>query len=116
MLATPEMDEHYRALMARPELGGVAAEARELVAAGVVTERESWGIVYSLSVSTVATAAAVTLAAGLSVEQGTWERMADPADVRRGRRRGDPDRQPVPPGQPVRARAVRDRRRRRAAR
>jgi len=79
MLSTEEMDEHYRALMARPELGGVAAEARALVAAGVVTEREAWGIVYSLSVSTVATAAAVTLAAGLSVEQGTWERMADPA-------------------------------------
>ena len=79
MLSTEAMDEYYRALMARPELGGVAAEARELVAAGVVTERESWGIVYSLSVSTVATAAAVTLAAGLSVEQGTWERMADPA-------------------------------------
>jgi cytochrome P450 len=79
MLATEEMDEYYRALMARPELGGVAAEARALVAAGVVTEREAWGIVYSLSVSTVATAAAVTLAAGLSVELGTWERMADPA-------------------------------------
>jgi len=79
MLSTEEMDEHYRALMARPELGGIAAEARALVAAGVVTEREAWGIVYSLSVSTVATAAAVTLAAGLSVEQGTWERMADPA-------------------------------------
>jgi cytochrome P450 len=79
MLSTAEMDEHYRALMARPGLGGVAAEARALVAAGVVTEREAWGIVYSLSVSTVATAAAVTLAAGLSVEQGTWERMADPA-------------------------------------
>jgi len=79
MLSTEEMDEHYRALMARPELGGVAAEARALVAAGVVTEREAWGIVYSLSVSTVATAAAVTLAAGLSVEQGTWERVADPA-------------------------------------
>jgi len=79
MLSTEEMDEHYRALMARPELGGIAAEARALVAAGVVTEREAWGIVYSLSVSTVATAAAVTLAAGLSVEQRTWERMADPA-------------------------------------
>jgi pikromycin synthase len=79
MLSTEEMDEHYRALMARPELGGIAAEARALVAAGVVTEREAWGIVYSLSVSTVATAAAVTLAAGLSVEQGTWERVADPA-------------------------------------
>ena len=64
MLSTEEMDEYYRALMARPELGGVAAEARALVAAGVVTERESWGIVYSLSVSTVATAAAVTLAGG----------------------------------------------------
>jgi len=79
MLTTAAMDEYYRALMARPGLGGVAAEAKALVAGGVVTEREAWGIVYSLSVSTVATAAAVTLAAGLSVEQGTWERMADPA-------------------------------------
>jgi cytochrome P450 len=81
MLSTEEMDEHYRALMARPGLGGVAAEARALVAGGVVTEREAWGIVYSLSVSTVATAAAVTLAAGLSVELGTWERMADPVQA-----------------------------------
>jgi cytochrome P450 len=81
MLSTEEMDQHYRGLMARPGLGGVAAEARALVAGGVVTEREAWGIVYSLSVSTVATAAAVTLAAGLSVEQGTWERMADPVQA-----------------------------------
>jgi len=79
MLTTAAMDEYYRALMARRGLGGVAAEAKALVDGGVVTEREAWGIVYSLSVSTVATAAAVTLAAGLSVEQGTWERMADPA-------------------------------------
>ena len=47
----------------------------------MITEREAWGIVYSLSVSTVATAAAVTLAAGLAVEHGLWERMADPADA-----------------------------------
>jgi pikromycin synthase len=79
MLSTEAMDEHYRALMARPRLSGVAAETRELVAKGVLTEREAWGIIYSLSVSTVATAAAVTLAAGLSVEHGLWERMADPA-------------------------------------
>ena len=42
-LAAPEMDAHYRALMARPDLSGVAAEARDMVAAGVLTERESWG-------------------------------------------------------------------------
>jgi cytochrome P450 len=81
MLSTDDMDGHYRALMARPRLGGIAAQTRELVAAGVLTEREGWGIVYSLSVSTVATAAAVTLAAGLSVEHGSWERMADPAQA-----------------------------------
>jgi cytochrome P450 len=81
MLSTAGMDEHYRALMARPPVGGVAAQTRELVATGVVTEREAWGIVYSLSVSTVATAAAVTLAAGLAVEHGLWGRMADPADA-----------------------------------
>ena len=107
MLTTAEMDEHYRGLMARPDLGGVAAEARELVAAGVITEREAWGIVYSLSVSTVATAAAVTLAAGLVRRaRDCGSGMADPAHARRRRRGGDPDRQPVPPGQPVRARAV----------
>ena len=78
MLTTAEMDGYYRDVMARPRLGGVAAETRELVASGVLTEREGWGILYSLSVSTVATAASVTLAAGLSVEHGTWERMADP--------------------------------------
>lgn len=81
MLSTDAMDGHYRALMARPELGGVMGETRELVAAGVLTEREAWGIAYSLSVSTVATAAAVVLAAGLSVEHGSWERMADPAQA-----------------------------------
>jgi cytochrome P450 len=79
MLSTPEMDGFYRDLMARPRLGGVAAAARELVTSGVLTERESWAVLYALSVSTVATAAAVTLAAGMSVEHGTWDRMADPA-------------------------------------
>jgi cytochrome P450 len=81
MLSTTAMDEYYRDLMARSRLGGVAAEARALVASGVLTERESWAVLYALSVSTVATAAAVTLAAGLSVENGTWDRMADPADA-----------------------------------
>jgi cytochrome P450 len=94
MLTTEAMDERYRSLMARPGLGGVAAQARALVAAGVVTEREAWGIVYSLSVSTVATAAAVTLAAGLSVEHGTWERAVDPehanAAVQEAIRLGNP--------------------------
>jgi cytochrome P450 len=81
MLTTEAMDEYYRTLMARPRLSGIAAETRELVATGVLTEREAWGIIYSLSVSTVATAAAVTLAVGLSVEHGSWERMADPASA-----------------------------------
>jgi cytochrome P450 len=81
MLSTAGMDGYYRDLMARPGLGGVAAEARELVASGVLTEREVWGIVYSLSVSTVATAASVTLAAGLSVEHGTWHHLVDPAQA-----------------------------------
>ena len=81
MLTTTAMDGYYRDLMARPRLGGVAAEVRELVASGVLTEREAWAVLYSLSVSTVATAAAVTLAAGLSVEHGTWDRLVDPADA-----------------------------------
>jgi cytochrome P450 len=81
MLTTTAMDGYYRDLMARPRLGGVAAEARELVASGVLTEREAWAVLYSLSVTTVATAAAVTLAAGLSVEHGTWDRLVDPADA-----------------------------------
>ena len=63
-LATPEMDDYYRSLMARPQLGGVAAAARELVGSGVITERESWGIVYSIAVSAVATATTITLAIG----------------------------------------------------
>jgi hypothetical protein len=35
----------------RPQLGGVAAAARELVGSGAPTERESCGIVYSIAVS-----------------------------------------------------------------
>jgi cytochrome P450 len=81
MLSTPEMDDHYRAVMARPPTRGVAAEAHELVARGVISEREAWGIVYSLSVSAVATAASVGLAVGLAVEHGLWDRMADPVDA-----------------------------------
>ena len=65
MLSTPEMDDHYRgvdgATPTRRRRGGGTRARR----AGVITEREAWGIVYSLSVSTVATAAAVTLAVGL---------------------------------------------------
>jgi cytochrome P450 len=76
-LATPEMDGHYRSLMARPQLGGVAAAARELVGSGALTERESWGIVYSIAVSAVATATTITLATGLSVEHDLWPRMID---------------------------------------
>ena len=80
-LSTPEMDEHYRALMARPDLHGVAAQARDLVRSGVLGEREAWGIVYALSVSAVATATTVVLATGLAVVHGQWHRMTDPAFV-----------------------------------
>jgi cytochrome P450 len=48
----------------------------------VVTEREAWGIVYALSVSAVATATAITLATGLSIEHGLWPRMAEAAAAR----------------------------------
>ena len=80
-LAPPGMDEHYRSLMARPHLRGLAAAARDLVGSGVITERESWGMVYSISVSSVATAATVTLTAGLSVEHDLWHRMTDTGDA-----------------------------------
>ena len=73
-LATPEMDAHYRALMARPDLSGVAREARDMVAAGVLTERESWGVLYSVSVSAVATATAAALTVGLLLEHDLWHR------------------------------------------
>jgi cytochrome P450 len=79
---TDELDDHYRALMARPDLGGVAAAARELRDRRVVTEREAWAIVYALSVSAVATATAITLATGLSIEHGLWPGMADAARAR----------------------------------
>jgi len=80
-LAEPEMDEHFRALMARPHLGGVAAAARDLVGSGVITERESWGILYAISVSAVATATTITLTAGLGVEHDLWHRMVDNEDA-----------------------------------
>jgi cytochrome P450 len=79
---TEELDGHYRGLMARPGLGGVAGAARELRDREVITEREAWGIVYALSVGAVATATAVTLAAGLGVEHGLWPAMADAARAR----------------------------------
>jgi len=82
-LAPPGMDDHYRSLMARPHLGGVAAAARDLVGSGVITERESWGMIYSISVSSVATAATITLTAGLSVEHDLWHRMTDTEDALR---------------------------------
>jgi cytochrome P450 len=81
-LATPEMDAHYRALMARPDLSGVAAEARDMVAAGVLTERESWGVLYSVSVSAVATATAAALTVGLVLEHDLWPLTAEPAQAR----------------------------------
>lgn len=78
-LASPEMDEFYRALMERPDLRGIAAEARDLVRSGVLGEREAWGILYALSVGTVATATALILAVGLTVEHGLWDRMTEVA-------------------------------------
>lgn len=81
-LATPEMDDHYRALMARPDLRGVAAQTRDLVRSGTLGEREAWGILYSMSVGAVATATSLILAVGLAVEHGHWHRMADAAFAR----------------------------------
>jgi hypothetical protein len=81
-LATPEMDDRYRALMARPDLRGIAAEARDLVRSGALGEREAWGVLYAVSVSAVATATAITLTVGLGVEHGLWHRMTDVGDVR----------------------------------
>ena len=81
-LAPPGMDDHFRALMARRDLRGVAAAARELVRAGTLTEREAWGIVYALSVSAVATATAITLAVGLGVVHDLWPGLADPSRAR----------------------------------
>lgn len=77
-----ELDEHYRGLLARPGLGGVAGAARDLRDQQAITEREAWGIVYALSVGAVATATAVTLAVGLSVEHGLWAGMTDAARAR----------------------------------
>jgi cytochrome P450 len=77
-VATPEMDAHYRGLMARPGLTGVAAEARDLAAAGILTERESWGVLYAISVSAVATATVATLTVGLALEHDLWHLMGDP--------------------------------------
>ena len=77
-LAAPEMDDRYRAVLARPGLGGVAGQAREMVAAGVLTERESWGVLYAISVGAVATATMAALAVGLSLEHDLWHRMTDP--------------------------------------
>jgi cytochrome P450 len=81
-LATAEMDAHYRAVMARPDLSGVAAEARDLVTAGVFTERESWGVLYAISVSAIATATTAALAVGLTLENDLWPQMADPVRAR----------------------------------
>jgi cytochrome P450 len=81
-LATPEMDDRYRALMARPDLRGVAAVARDLARSGALGEREAWGIVHAISVSAVATATTITLTVGLGVEHGLWPRMTEVADVR----------------------------------
>jgi cytochrome P450 len=83
MLAEPEMDDRFRAVMARPTLGGLAAQSRDLVAAGVMGEREAWGVLYAISVSAVATCATIALAIGLTVEHGHWDRMVD-SDFARG--------------------------------
>jgi cytochrome P450 len=77
--ATDAIDDHFRELMARPGRGGVAGAARELRDRELITEREAWGILYSLSVSSIATATAITLAVGLSIEHGMWPGMADTA-------------------------------------
>ena len=79
--ASPEMDEYYRALMARPGLGGVAATARDMVRSGLLGEREAWGILYAISVSAVATATSFILTVGLTVEHGIWNRMTELADA-----------------------------------
>lgn len=81
-LAPPGMDDHYRALMARPGRAGVAAAIRELVGSGVLAEREAWGMLYAISVSAVATATTITLAVGLGVEHHRWPRMTDAAGLR----------------------------------
>lgn len=81
-LSTPEMDAHYRALMARADLSGVAAQARDLATAGVLTERESWGVLYAISVSSIATATAAALTVGLLLEHDLWHRTAEPEYVR----------------------------------
>src|SRR3954452_20752947 len=110
------MDEDYRELMSRTGLTGVAAEARDLVRAGTLSERESWGALYAISVSAVATR-----------DDGDADRRPRPRerpvapDGRPGAGAaggggGSPARHPVPAGQPVRPRAVHRRRRRGAAR
>jgi oxidation protein CepF/oxidation protein CepG len=81
-LATAEMDEYYRAVMTRPGLSGVAAQAREMVADGVLTERESWGVLYGISVGAVATATTATLTVGLSLEHDVWPTMTGAALAR----------------------------------
>lgn len=78
VVATAGTDEHYRALLARPDLTGVASAVRDHVEAGRLTDREAWGILYALSVTTVATAAAITLTVGLGVEHGWWPRLHRP--------------------------------------
>jgi cytochrome P450 len=41
-----------------------------------------WGIIYALSVSSIATATAITLATGLGIEHGLWPEMTDGAYAR----------------------------------
>ena len=81
-LATPEMDDYYRTVMARPGLTGVAAQARGMVAAGVLAERESWGVLYAISVGAVATATTAALTVGLCLEHDRWHGMTDPDRAR----------------------------------
>ena len=81
-LSTPALDDHYRALLARPDLSGIAAQLQDRRRAGDLGEREAWGIVYALSVSAVATATTVILATGLAIVHGRWDRMADPTFAR----------------------------------
>lgn len=82
MLTTPEMDDRFRDVMRRARPGGILATARDHVAAGVLSEREAWGIAYSIPVTSVATASTITLTVGLAIEHGVWPRMTDPAAAR----------------------------------
>ena len=64
--------------------------------AGVLTERESWGVLYAISVSAVATATTAALTVGLALEHDLWPAMAEPAQARRRGRGGAAARHALP--------------------